>query len=66
DVGAVLNLEARGNTGAARMFETSDANGWIVRQLAKAAPYPFGNSGDAAGYELSGSATDLSVIMDAG
>lgn len=66
DVGTVLNLEARGNTGAARMFETSDESGWVIREFAKAAPYPFGNSGDAAGYEFSGSDTDLSVFMDAG
>ena len=66
DVGAVLNLEAPGNTGAARLFETSDDNGWVIRQFAKATPYPFGTSGDAAGYELSGSNTDLNVFMDAG
>jgi hypothetical protein len=66
DVGVVLNIEARGNTGAARMFETSDDNGWIIRQFAKATPYPFANSGDAAGYSLSGSKTDLSVFLDAG
>jgi hypothetical protein len=67
DVGAVLNLEAPGNTGAARLFETSDDNGWVIRQFAKAAPYPFdGTSGDAAAYELSGSNTDLNVFMDAG
>jgi hypothetical protein len=41
DVGAVLNLEARGNTGAARIFETSDDNGWIIRKFAKATPYPL-------------------------
>src|SRR5919202_6024012 len=33
DVGAVLNLEADGNTGAARLFETSDDNGWVIRQF---------------------------------
>src|SRR5919199_540 len=66
DVGAVLNLEAAGNTGAARLFETSDDNGWVIRQFATAAPYPFGTSGDAAAYELSGSSTDLNIFMDAG
>jgi hypothetical protein len=66
DVVAVLNLEAPGNTGAARVFETSDDNGWVIRQFAKAVPYPFGTSGDAAAYELSGSNTDLNTFMDAG
>jgi hypothetical protein len=66
DVGVVLNLEARGNSGAARLFETSDEGGWIIQQFAKATPYPVGNSGSAAGYKLSGSDTDLSVFMDAG
>ena len=66
DVGAVLNLEAPGNTGAARLFETSGDNGWIIQEFAKTAPYPFGSSGDAAAYELSGSNTDLNIFMDAG
>src|SRR5918912_410793 len=55
-----------GNTGAARMFETSDDNGWVIREFAKAAPCPFGSSGDAAGYKLTGSNTDLTIFMDAG
>ncbi len=66
DVRVVLNLEARGNTGAAHLFETSDESGWIIQQFAKAVPYPVANSGSAAGYKLSGSDTDLSVFMDAG
>ena len=66
DVSVVLNLEARGNTGAARLFETSDNNGWIIRQFAKAVPYPIANSGSTTGYKLSGSDTDLTVFMDAG
>ena len=66
DVSVVLNLEARGNTGAARLFETSDDNGWIMAQFAEAVPYPIANSGSTAGYKLSGSDTDLTVFMDAG
>ena len=41
-------------------------NGWVIREFAKAAPYPFGTSGDAAVYKLSGGNTDLTVFMDAG
>ena len=66
EVGVVLNLEARGHTGAARLFETSDRNGWLIRQVAAAVPYPVANSASAAGYRLSGSDTDLSVFLRAG
>ncbi|MDQ5850503.1 MAG: M20/M25/M40 family metallo-hydrolase, partial [Chloroflexota bacterium] len=66
DIGVVLNVEARGNRGAARLFETSDNNGWLIREFAQAVPYPIVNSGDDAGYKLSGSDTDLSIFMEAG
>jgi hypothetical protein len=66
DVRVVLNLEARGNTGVARLFETSEDSGWIVGEFAEAVPYPVANSGSTAGYQLSGSDTDLTVFMDAG
>ena len=66
DVRVVLNLEARGNTGAARLFETSEDNGWIIGEFADAVPHPMANSGSTAGYKLSGSDTDLTVFMDAG
>ena len=38
EVGAVVNLEARGTTGASLMFETSDRSGWIVDLFAKSVP----------------------------
>ena len=66
DVGVVLNLEARGNTGPGLLVRTNDENGWIIREFAKAAPYPFATSDTAAFYEFSGSGSDLSVFMDAG
>ena len=66
DVGVVLNLEARGNTGPAIMVRTNDETGWLVREFAKAAPYPFATSDTAAFYEFSGSGSDLSVFLDAG
>lgn len=44
DIGLVFNFEARGSRGSVIMFETSDENGWIIRELAKAAPYVFTNS----------------------
>ena len=36
DVGLVLNFEARGNKGPSFMFETSDNNGWIVKEFVEA------------------------------
>jgi len=66
DVGVVLNLEARGHTGPAIMFETSDEAGWIVREFAKATPYPNTGSDAVAFYKRSGSDSDLSVFLNAG
>ncbi|MGH3148086.1 MAG: M20/M25/M40 family metallo-hydrolase, partial [Rubrobacter sp.] len=66
DIGVVLNLEARGNTGPAIMARTNDENGWLVREFAKATPYPFATSDTAAFYAFSGSGSDLSVFMDSG
>lgn len=66
DVGVVLNLEARGHTGAAYLLRTNDDNGWIISQFAKAAPYPFATSDTSAYYELAGAGSDLAVALDAG
>jgi Peptidase family M28 len=66
DVGVVLNLAARGYTGPAYMFQTSDESGWIVQEVAKAAPYPLATSDAVALFKLTGGDTDLSVFLDAG
>lgn len=66
DVGVVLNLAARGYTGPAYMFETSEDSGWIVQEVAKAAPYPLATSDAVAFFKLTGGDTDLSVFLDAG
>jgi MFS family permease len=66
DVGVVLNLEGRGYTGPAYMFETSDEAGWIVQEVTKAAPYPLASSDAVAFYKLSGGDTDLTIFLDAG
>lgn len=44
DVGIMLGLETRGTKGPGLMFETSDHNGWIIRQLAKAGVSPRATS----------------------
>ena len=44
DVRVVLNFEGRGDRGPVFMFQTSDGNGRLVRELALAAPFPFASS----------------------
>jgi len=66
DIGVVLNFDARGTGGPVIMFETSDNNGWLVREFAKAAPHPVANSLAPAIYKLMPNDTDLTVFKDAG
>jgi hypothetical protein len=66
DVGVVLNLETRGNTGPALMPDTSDEAGWVIREFAKATPYPMTTSDTVAFYERSGADSDLRVFFNAG
>ena len=65
DVGLVLNFEARGTGGPVVMFETSDGNGWLVREFAKAAPSPVANSLLYEIYKLLPNDTDLTVFRGA-
>lgn len=62
----VLNLEARGNTGPAFVPDTSDEAGWVIREFAKAAPYPMTTSDSVAFYERSNADSDLRVFFNAG
>ena len=66
DVGVVLNLDTRGNTGPALMLATSDEGGWVVDEFAKATPYPMTTSDSVAFFKRSGGNSDLSVFLDAG
>ncbi len=66
NVGVVLNFEARGNSGPAIMFETSDGNGWLIDELAQAAPHPVANSLSQEIYRLLPNDTDFSVFKRAG
>jgi hypothetical protein len=66
DVGAVLNLDARGNSGPSYMFETSDRNGWLIEQLARALPHPIATSLTADVYALMPNDTDLTVYKSRG
>lgn len=66
DVGVVLNFDARGTSGPVFMFETSDKNGWLIKEVAKAAPHPAANSLTPAIYSLMPNLTDLTVFKQAG
>lgn len=66
DVGLVLNFEARGNRGPVMMFESSDNNGWLIAEFAKAAPFPFAHSLSYEIYKLLPNDTDLTVFKEAG
>jgi hypothetical protein len=62
NVGVVLNFEARGDTGSSIMFETSDENGWLIREFAQAAPRPVANSVADELSKLRGFSTDLTAF----
>ncbi len=66
DVGLVLNFDAAGNRGPCCLFETTDHNGWLVREFAQADPVAIGNSLTPVVYRLTGSATDLNSFLAAG
>jgi hypothetical protein len=66
DVGLVLNFEARGTSGPSILFETSNQNGWLIEEFAKAAPHPVANSLAYEIYRLLPNNTDLTVFKSAG
>lgn len=61
-VDSVINLEARGVTGPAIMFETSRPNGSAVARFARAAIRPVANSMTADIYRLIPNSTDVTVL----
>ncbi|MGI8437963.1 MAG: M28 family peptidase [Chthoniobacterales bacterium] len=65
-VGVILNLEARGTSGPALMFETSVGNGWLIHELAQSAPSLLASSLMYAAYQLLPNDTDLSELKRTG
>lgn len=65
EIGVVLNAEARGTTGPARMFETSDDNAALVAAFS-AAPHPSAQSLSYEIYRRLPNDTDLTVFKDRG
>jgi Peptidase family M28 len=66
DVAVVLNFEGRGNSGPSFMFETSDQNGWLIEQMARALVNPMASSLTYEVYRLMPNDTDLTVYKDHG
>lgn len=60
-VRAVINLEARGSSGASTMFETGDKNRGMIRMLAKNLDHPVANSLAYEVYRRMPNDTDFSV-----
>jgi hypothetical protein len=65
-VGVVVNLEARGSSGPALMFETSEQNGWLIQQFARAEPWPTASSLMYSVYRLMPNKTDLTEFKKSG
>lgn len=60
-VGAVVNMEARGTTGGANMFQTSSPNGRDTAAIGR--PLPSANSLATDFYELLPNDTDLTMLL---
>ncbi|HEX2560879.1 M20/M25/M40 family metallo-hydrolase, partial [Phenylobacterium sp.] len=65
-VGFVINLEARGGSGRALMFQTGPENGETVRLFARSAARPIATSLSQFIYERMPNDTDFTVPMEAG
>ncbi|MFC4597740.1 M20/M25/M40 family metallo-hydrolase [Cohnella hongkongensis] len=63
NVGLALNFDARGNMGPSFMFETSDRNGWLIREFVRAAPHPLAYSLIYNIYQMLPNDTDLSILL---
>ena len=48
------------------MFETSDENGWLIREYSKAIPHPLATSVSMDVYRILPNSTDLTVFKQAG
>jgi hypothetical protein len=66
DLKLVLNFEARGYYGPSMMFELSDDNGWIIEQVAQAAPSPIASSIMFDAADRMPTTTDYEVLRRAG
>jgi hypothetical protein len=66
EVKLAINFEARGNSGAPMLFETSEGSGSLIDLIARALPRLDGTSISDEIYHRMPNDTDLSVIMSQG
>lgn len=66
EVGVALNFEGRGNAGPSLTFEVSLNNGWVMREYARAAPYPLASSLFYEAYRHLANDTDFTPLRQAG
>lgn len=65
-IGTVINLEARGSSGRAVLFETGPGNAALLSTFAKLAPQPLGNSLTGFVYRYMPNGTDFTVPAQKG
>lgn len=66
NIGVIFNLEARGNKGPSLTFEVSNENGWIMKEYARAMPFPFAASLMYEVYKRMPNNTDFTIFKNAG
>ena len=66
EAAVVLNLEARGSSGAVVMYETSPHNAWLVEQYARAAHAPVTSSLATDVWRRMPNSSDLTVFLASG
>ena len=66
NVNLVMNFESRGRTGPSILFETSDQNGWLMKEFSKVAPYPVAYSFSSDVYKMVSNVTDFTPFKMAG
>lgn len=66
DVRAVVNMDNRGTSGPATMFETGSANEWVMRLYSKAIGHPDTNSLSYTVYKSLPNDTDFTIFKHAG
>ena len=66
EVGAAVNIEARGSSGPSLMFETGSANEWVVRLFARSVSHPATSSIFYTIYKTLPNDTDFTVFKAAG
>ncbi|GGD07191.1 M20/M25/M40 family metallo-hydrolase [Aquisalinus flavus] len=65
-IGAVINVEARGNQGPSFLFETTPGGAWMVKDYAAYAKRPSASSLTQTIYEMLPNDTDLTMVKGTG